>query len=59
LAALFGFCRLRDCGCYQLAWRFSPMTFGPCDRSGPELWIGSNITDQIGWLMDLARNDPS
>jgi hypothetical protein len=35
------------------------MTFGPCDRSGPGLWIGSNITDQIGWLKDLARNDLS
>jgi hypothetical protein len=30
---------------------------GPCDPSDPELWIGSNITDQIGWLMDPASND--
>ena len=27
-------------------------------RSGPELWIGSKITAQTGWPMDLARNDP-
>jgi hypothetical protein len=35
------------------------MTFDPCARSGLELWIGSNITDRIGLLLDLVRSDPS
>jgi hypothetical protein len=46
-------------GCFQSAWRYLPMMCGSCDRSGLELWIGSNITGQSGWPMDLARNDPS
>jgi len=28
-----------------------------CDRSGVERWIGSNVIDRIGWLIDAIRND--